>query len=386
MAISRRSTNKATKAAHKAKKPMGAVTLAQAGASIAATRKPKTARGARILKQKEPQLVEKVKRALMLFGGKSSQLLKDAMLGIATVKGKEDVVRLARRNDGVRPLEAGGEVLLEKLARQWECGLFTLATHSKKRPNNITVGRVYDGNLYDVLEMAVQRYEANGFAEKDASVPIPNVAPNSKPMMVFSGAGFERSARGKLAKNVLVDLFRGRIVDNVNLAGVDRVVLCFLGPDSGAAAGNNVSDDEPDEGVVYVRHCAVVLKKSGQNAPSMDGGRPIHLPYVHLVDVGPSFEFRLGRYRLPPPEVAKEACRRSLKPSDKAAERKASLKNTESDELEGRVGRMYAPRQDLSDLQAVSMKRMAARERRLARREREDEEEEEEEEEEEDDN
>lgn len=340
-----------------------------------ATRRPKTKKGERVVKARAPQNKEVIKRALFMFGGKSSQVLKDAMLGLATAKNKEDVVRLQRRNDGVRPLEAGGEVLLEKLAQQWDCGLFVVATNTKKRPNNVTVGRLYDGTVYDILELGIVRFAQNGFHPPPAGTKLPPVAPNSKPMMVFVGAGFERGARGKLAQSILLDLFRGRVVDHINLAGLDRVLLCFLGaasdaPVAPAAAGDASADADAAASVLFVRHCAVVLKKSGQTAPSLDGGKPIHLPYVDLVEVGPSYEFRLGRHRLPPTDVAKEACRRSLKLSDAAAERKAHLKNTEEDELEGRVGRVFNPRQDLDDLQAVSIKRMAGRERRLARKER----------------
>lgn len=53
-------------------------------------------------------------------------------------------------------MEAGGEVALEFLCQKNECGLFAVASHSKKRPHNIVLGRMFDYHLYDVLEVGVR--------------------------------------------------------------------------------------------------------------------------------------------------------------------------------------------------------------------------------------
>ncbi len=47
-------------------------------------------------------------------------------------------------------------------------------------------------------------------------------------------------------KNILIDLFRGTVIDKINLKGLDRAFVV-------AAVG----------GSVLLRHCAVKLKKSG---------------------------------------------------------------------------------------------------------------------------
>lgn len=56
----------------------------------------------------------------------------------------------------MRPMEAGGEVALEFLCQKNECGLFAVASHSKKRPHNVVLGRMFDYHLYDVLEVGVR--------------------------------------------------------------------------------------------------------------------------------------------------------------------------------------------------------------------------------------
>jgi ribosome production factor 2 len=67
-------------------------------------------------------------------------------------------VRYTRNNQEVRPFEAGGEASLERFARKADAGLFVVGSHSKKRPHNLTLGRMYDGQLYDMLEVGVSSH------------------------------------------------------------------------------------------------------------------------------------------------------------------------------------------------------------------------------------
>jgi hypothetical protein len=69
-------------------------------------------------------------------------------------------VRLTRKNAEVLPFEAGGEVKLEQFSSQTDCGQFVLASHTKKRPHNLILGRFYDHRLYDLLELGVDQYKS----------------------------------------------------------------------------------------------------------------------------------------------------------------------------------------------------------------------------------
>jgi ribosome production factor 2 len=64
---------------------------------------------------------------------------------------QRDAVRLSRKNEDMRPFEAGGEVQLERLARKADAGLFALDSHNKKRPHNLVLGRLFDHRLYDLV-------------------------------------------------------------------------------------------------------------------------------------------------------------------------------------------------------------------------------------------
>lgn len=45
--------------------------------------------------------------------------------------------------------------LLEDCAQKTSCSIFMYASHSKKRPNNITFARTYDDRLLDLVEVGI---------------------------------------------------------------------------------------------------------------------------------------------------------------------------------------------------------------------------------------
>ena len=48
------------------------------------------------------------------------------------------------------------ESSLEFLCQKNDAGLFVLANHNKKRPHNLTFGRIFDGHLLDMYEFGVE--------------------------------------------------------------------------------------------------------------------------------------------------------------------------------------------------------------------------------------
>ena len=83
-------------------------------------------------------------------------------------------------------------------------------------------------------------------------------------------------------KSVILDYFRGEQVSAINLAGLDRVIMATA-----------VSNTE-----VLFRQYTIKLKKSGTRVPR-----------IALREMGPSFDLSVRRYRAPPAELEKEACR-----------------------------------------------------------------------------
>lgn len=151
----------------------------------------------------------------------------------------------------------GGETSLEFFCRKSDAALFAYGTHSKKRPNNLILGRMFDGHLYDVvppppalntscptnlvlfvisnvpprisqLELGVLDYKSiDSFGAANTQIQLGN-----KPMFVFAGDKFENEPDFKLAKSLLLDLFRCR-----NLVDFSRGYLALSRSGEGQARG-----------------------------------------------------------------------------------------------------------------------------------------------------
>jgi ribosome production factor 2 len=187
---------------------------------------------------------------------------------------------------------------------------------------------MFDYHVYDMIEVGVERYkslESLGGGKKASPQP------GSKPCFAFIGEAFEARPEFRHLKELLVDLFRGEVVETLNLQGLDRVFLC-------TAAGDKV----------LFRHCAIRLKKSGSKVPR-----------IELVEVGPSMDMVIRRHREPSDNLKKEAMRIMPKTTKK------KVKNVSGDPLVGKVGRIYMPKQDVGEMALAKMKGLK-RERREA--------------------
>ena len=95
--------------------------------------------------------MEDPKNALILQGTKVSQVVKDVLSDISRLK-QDQAVRYTRKND-VHPLEA--ETSMQFFCERSDCALFCLGNHNKKRPHNMVLGRTFDAQLLDMVEVGV---------------------------------------------------------------------------------------------------------------------------------------------------------------------------------------------------------------------------------------
>ncbi|GAA0144331.1 hypothetical protein LIER_35907 [Lithospermum erythrorhizon] len=291
---------------------------------------PQKGRIRRALEKRAPKLVESGKKTLILHGMKTSNVLNQVLSDIYHLK-RANSMKYTRKNDNIRPFENGGETSLEFFSAKTDCSLFVFGSHSKKRPNNLVMGRTYDHHVYDLVEVGVENYKSMDSFSYDKKL-TPHVG--SKPFFTFIGEGFESVQELKHLKEVLLDLFRGEIVTNLNLAGLDRVYVCTV-----------VSPTR-----VLFTHCALKLKKSGTIVPRME-----------LVEVGPSMDLVLRRHRLPEESLRKEAMKTSLdKPKKKE-------KNVKKDPVEGKIGKIYIPDQKVGEVALPHKAKGVKRERREAK-------------------
>ncbi|KAH9670206.1 Ribosome production factor 2-like [Citrus sinensis] len=247
---------------------------------------PKNPRVKRALEKRAPKLVETGKKTLILQGTKTSNTLNDVLTELYLLK-KGSAIRYTRKNENIRPFESGGETSLEFFSLKTDCSIFIYGSTSKKRPDNLVIGRTYDHHIYDLVEVGVENFKPlNSFIYDKKLAP----RVGSKPFICFVGEGFESVEELKHLKEVLVDLLRGEVIENLNLAGLDHAYVCT------AVSSNRV----------FFTHCALRLKKSGTIVPRME-----------LVEVGPSMDFVVRRHRLPNESLRKEAMKTAKDQSKK---------------------------------------------------------------------
>lgn len=291
---------------------------------------PKYGRVKRELEKREPKLVETGKKTLILQGTKTSNVLNTVLSEIYHLK-RDNAIRYTRKNDSIRPFESGGETSLEFFSMKTDCSIFVYGSTSKKRPDNLVIGRTYDHHIYDLIEVGVEN-----FKRMDSFTYDKKLAPQagSKPFIVFSGEAFESVDELKHLKEVLLELLRGEVVDNLNLAGLGRVYVCT------AISSNRV----------FLTHCAMRLKKSGTIVPR-----------IELVEIGPSMDFVVRRHRLPNESLKKEAMKTA---KDKLHKK---IKNVSKDALQGKLGKIYVPDQKVGEMVLPNKAKGVKRERREAK-------------------
>ncbi|KAK1434922.1 hypothetical protein QVD17_00677 [Tagetes erecta] len=291
---------------------------------------PKTLRARRELEKHAPKLVENAKKTLILHGTKTSNVLNEVLTEIYHLK-KDNAVKYTKRNDNIRPFESGGETSLEFFSLKSDCSLFVFGSHSKKRPDNLVIGRTYDHHIYDLVEVGVENFKSMASCSYDKKL-APLIG--SKPFFAFIGEGFENVDELKHLKEILLDLFRGQVVSNLNLAGLDRVYICT------AVSANKVN----------FTHCALRLKKSGTIVPR-----------VELVEVGPTMDLVVRRHRRPDESLKKEA----MKVAPELVKKKE--KNVSKDAIAGKIGKIYVPDQQVGSASLPFTPKGVKRERREAK-------------------
>jgi len=86
-------------------------------------------------------------------GRKSSELLNTLLRELHKMRGSAMSQMLMKRSHDLAPLEDGS--LIERISTNYDCSLFAVGSHQKKRPNNLVFGRTFDGHILDMFEFGV---------------------------------------------------------------------------------------------------------------------------------------------------------------------------------------------------------------------------------------
>lgn len=272
--------------------------------------KKQKARVRRILAKMAPLLVENTKKTLVFKGHRTSQMVQDVMHELSQLL-KPNIKTLSRKNE-VLPFEDLAS--LEFLTSKNDCSLFILGSHTKKRPDNLVIGRMHDGHLLDMVEFGISSFtsinDIEGFKK----------ATGSKPMIVFLGELWSTDTKFVKARNMLNDMFRCDRPDRIALKGLDNVIS-FTSEGSGA------------DGVIHMRCYSSRFLKSGEKVPSVD-----------LNDMGPFLSLTVRRTQFASDDLWKLACKKPKELKQKKVKNISRLQNGD------KVGKLHMKRQDISNM------------------------------------
>ena len=303
--------------------------------------KPKTQRSKRALEARAPKLVEPPRHCLFLRGNKTSHLLQSVLRGLHVLHQPHSTS--LHKHHQLHPFDDASS--LEFLCSKADASLFLLASTSKKRPDNLVLGRTFDYQLLDCVEYGVETEAYRGM-EAFEGVRRATVRYGSKPCIVFQGECWEREGDWAVQRSLWLDFMRGEQLDAINLSALDRVVV--------------LTAVEPNR--VLFRHYGVLLKSGAAAAasPSSSSSSPAaasSLPLVQLDEVGPRMNLTFRRRKQATDDVVKASM---LQPRRTAA-RQTARKNIERSAAGDRVGRVHMQRQDLSNVAIAKLKGLKRR-------------------------
>ncbi|CAK9290792.1 unnamed protein product [Gordionus sp. m RMFG-2023] len=181
-------------------------------------RKPKTRAGKLYLERKEPKFVEHDKNTIFVRGQNANSVILNLLKDLYSFK-KHSSKFLGKKNP-IRPFE--NPVSLEFFSQKNDAALFFMGTHSKKRPNNLIIGRMFDFHVLDIYEFGMQNYVPLKDFQKS------KIMEGSKPALIFNGLRFDSDPTFKRLKNLLIDVFRGPQIDALAINGIEHVISFTL--------------------------------------------------------------------------------------------------------------------------------------------------------------
>ncbi|KAF1775027.1 Brix domain [Phytophthora cactorum] len=287
--------NTAGKQALRANKKVSKQTAKQSR-KVTSVAKPKRLKAhvQRAIKAKEPKLVENTKNLLVMRGNKTSEEVNELLRDLRMLKAPFAKF-MGKKND-----------------------IHVFDDENKKRPNNLVFGRTFDGHILDVMEFGFSNFKSiNAFKCKSKK------APGSKPSFVFAGDQWESVEAFMKLKNILLDTFRGTIVQSVNVKGLDHAIVCTAWKDK-----------------VFFRSYSIDFKKGDESHPR-----------VELDEMGPRFDLEFRRTKFASADLMKVATK---KPKGLAPKK---IKNISRDELTGdKLGRIHMDHQDIYSMQSRRVK------------------------------
>lgn len=287
------------------------------------------ARVARYLKTTESQLREGAKSTLLFRGIASSQVITTLLQELRSIQAPHS--KLLSKKNQIVSFSTEGQQSIEFLTTKNDAALFAMGSHNKKRPHNLLMGRTFDRQILDMAELGILRFKS----VQDYGGQVPKKRIGSKPLLLFVGDGWDShhhpSSDYRNLQNLLIDFYRGDVVDRVILSGLDHIIVFTLGEPL----------REGGSPMIHQRTYFCKLKKNPNGSST---------PAPHLVPCGPDVDMILRRSQWADPDLYRLARKQPF------ATRKKKTRNQNTNLFGETIGRLHLEKQNVDQLQGRKVK------------------------------
>jgi len=301
-----------------------------ARAKVLAGGKQPKARTQRYLKSIEPQLREGAKRTLLLKGIKCSQAMGNLLKDMRAMQAPNAKL-LSKKNQIVAFDDIEGQQSLEFLTTKNDCALFALASTNKKRPNNLVMGRTFDHQILDMVELGILRYKS--IQDYGGSVPKKRIG--SKPLMLFLGDLWQHDSNCKKMQNLLIDFYRGDVVSKLVVSGIDHLLVFVATQPQEENSNPNIRTDPK---LIIHQHTYFCKLKKNPDDPTSK------VPVPYLIPCGPDTTMQIRRTQF----AEQDLWNLSLKQPQGLKKKKKKNKSTNI--FGETIGRLHIEHQDVSKM------------------------------------
>jgi ribosome production factor 2 len=251
--------------------------------------------------------------------------------------------KLLTKKNQIMAFDTDGQQSMEFLTTKNDCALFALASTNKKRPNNLVMGRTFDHQILDMVELGILRYKS--ISDYGGSVPKKRLG--SKPLMTFLGDLWQHDSSCQKMQNLLIDFYRGDVVDKLVVSGIDHLIVFVA------------SQDPSSKQVIIHQHTYFCKLKKDPSNPSSN------VPVPYLIPCGPDMTMHIRRTQFAEPDLWKQ----SLKQPQGLKKKKA--KNHSTNVFGEVIGRLHLEKQDVEKMGGRKVKALRRAEKAAAEEEKE---------------
>lgn len=204
---------------------------------------------------------------------------------------------------------------------------------SKKRPGNLVLGRLFEHELLDMVELGIKEFK--GLSEFHNE----KIGTSVKPCLVFNGPKWNQTEEMRRLKSLFIDAFHRDTVSDSgkpSLFASLRISLRLFQVNAIRLQGveHVLSFTATEDNQILMRSHKIVLKKSG-----------LKTPRIELNEIGPSIDFTIRRTKIASEDLYKLSRKqpKQLKVGKK--------KNISRDQLGNTHGRVHVGNQKLGSVQ-----------------------------------